>query len=62
MICDDIYDGATWTEKDIDDLEAAMESGSSVEEAAQFLCRAGSVVDVARKCDELGLKPKERSQ
>ena len=48
--------------KDIDDLEAAMESGSSVEEAAQFLCRAGSVVDVARKCDELGLKPKERSQ
>jgi hypothetical protein len=40
----DIYDGADWTEMDIDDLKAAIESGRSIEEAAQFLCRAGSVI------------------
>jgi hypothetical protein len=51
----DIYDGADWTEMDIDDLKAALESGSSIEEAASFLCRADSVEDVARKAEELGL-------
>ena len=54
-------DGADWTEMDIDDLKAAIESGRSMEEAAEFLCRADSVDDVARKCEELGLKPKARS-
>jgi hypothetical protein len=29
----DIYDGADWTEMDIDDLKAAIESGRSIEEA-----------------------------
>jgi hypothetical protein len=57
----DIYDGADWTERDIEDLKAAIESGRPIEEAAQFLCRAGSVADVACKCEELGLKPKVRS-
>ena len=52
----DIYDGAEWTEMDIRDLKAAIESGSSIEEAAEFLCRADSVDDVTRKCEELGLK------
>jgi hypothetical protein len=36
----DIYDGAPWTEMDIDDLKAAIEAGRSIEEAAEFLCRA----------------------
>jgi hypothetical protein len=36
----DIYDGAEWTEMDIDDLKAEIAAGSSIEEAAQFLCRA----------------------
>jgi hypothetical protein len=57
----DIYDGADWTEMDIEGLKACIELGSSIEEAADFLCRAGSVDDVARKCQELGLKPKARS-
>ena len=52
----DIYDGADWTEMDIEDLK--IEHGSSIEETAQFLCRADSVEDVARKARELGLKPK----
>jgi hypothetical protein len=57
----DIYDGAAWTEMDIEDLKAEIVSGRSIEEAAQFLCRADSVDDVARKCAELGLKPKAKS-
>jgi hypothetical protein len=55
----DIYGGADWTEMDIEDLKAAIESGRSIEEVAQFLCpRADSVADVARKSKELGLKLK----
>ena len=46
----DIYDGADLTEMDIDDLRAAIEAGRSIEEAAEFLCRADSVDDVARRC------------
>jgi hypothetical protein len=57
----DIYDGADWTEMDIEDLKASIAAGRSIEEAAEFLCRADSVDDVARKCEELGLKPKVRS-
>jgi hypothetical protein len=41
---------------DIDELKAAIESGRSIEEAAEFLRRA----DGARKCAELGLRPKVR--
>jgi hypothetical protein len=44
----DIYDGSAWTEMDTDDLESAIEHGSSIEEAALFLCRAGSVEDAGR--------------
>ena len=57
----DIYDGEPWTEMDIDDLKAAIDGGATFEEAAQFLCRADSVDDVASKCEELGLKPKAKS-
>ena len=58
----DIYDGADWTEMDVDDLRAAIETGSSIKRAAEFLCRSGSVTDVARKCEELRLKPKVRKR
>jgi hypothetical protein len=57
----DIYDGAHWIEMDVDDLKAAIEAGRSIEEAAEFLCRANSVDDVARKCEERGLKPNAKS-
>jgi hypothetical protein len=50
--------GEEWTEMDIEDLKAAIEHARSIEEVAEFLCRADSVDDVARKCAELGLKPK----
>jgi hypothetical protein len=57
----DIYDGAKWTEMDIEDLKAAIEGGATIQQAAEFLCRADSVDDVARKCEELGLTPKLKS-
>jgi hypothetical protein len=51
----DTYDGCPWTETDIDDLRSSAESGSTFKEAATFLCRSGSVEDVAKKAAELGL-------
>jgi hypothetical protein len=41
--------------------KAAIEGGASIEDAAEFLCRSGSIDDVARKARELGLKPKPKS-
>jgi hypothetical protein len=50
----DIYDRAPWTEMDIDDLKAEIEAGRSIEEAAEFLCRADSVDDVVCKWQSSG--------
>jgi hypothetical protein len=52
----DIYDGTPWSADDITDLRAAVEHGSTLEEVAGHLCRSGTVDDVARKANELGLK------
>jgi hypothetical protein len=56
----DIYDGAEWTPGDIEDRKADIENSCSIEEAAEFLCRADNLNDVARKAAELGLKPQKR--
>jgi len=40
---------------DLEDLTAALRSGSTIEDAAQQLCRSGTVDDVRRKAEELGL-------
>jgi hypothetical protein len=56
----DIYDDQPWTEMDVEDLAAALRYGSTIEEAAQHLCRSGTVEDVRRKAEELGLKYKSR--
>ena len=52
----DIYDSEPWTEMDIEYLTAALKHGSTIEDAAQHLCRSGTVEDVRRKAEELGLK------
>jgi hypothetical protein len=44
----------------IADLHAAVESGSTPEEAAGHLCRSGTVDDVKLKAAELGLKWRAR--
>jgi hypothetical protein len=56
----DAHDGDLWTDMDIRDLMAALRRGSSIEEAAQHLWRTGTVEEVRRKAEELGLKYESR--
>jgi hypothetical protein len=58
----DIYDGDPWTGMDIRDLAAALASGSTIEDAAQHLCRSGTIDAVRRKAEELGLSYKIRGR
>jgi len=51
----DIYDGAPWTEQAIADLRQVLAHDHTIEEAAAYLCRSGTVGDVRRKAKELGL-------
>jgi hypothetical protein len=51
----DIYDDTPSTEMDVEDLVAALRSGRTIEDAAQHLCRSGTVNDVRRKAEDLGL-------
>jgi hypothetical protein len=44
----DAHDGDPWTEMDIRD-RAALTHGSTIEEAAQHLCRSGTIDDVAAR-------------
>ena len=57
----DTYDRAPWTEMDIRYLMAALRSGNTIEDAAQLLCRSGTIHDVRRKAEQLGLKYKSRA-
>ena len=56
----DVNDGAPWSKTDIEDLKGAVAYGRTLEEAATFLCRSGSLGDVATKAQELGLKWKAK--
>jgi hypothetical protein len=57
----DIYDGAEWTDMDLEDIEGELKCGRSIAEAAQFLCRADSVDEVRRKAQELKLKVRAKA-
>jgi hypothetical protein len=52
----DIYDNAPWSETDIEDLKNHVAHGVSLEETAAFLCRGGTLFEVAAKAKELGLR------
>jgi hypothetical protein len=56
----DIYDGAPWTEEDIEEIKNAIAYGSTIDDIAELICRSGSIDDVERKAKELGLKPQRR--
>jgi hypothetical protein len=45
-----------WTEMDVRDLMSELRRGFSIEEAARHLRRLGTVDEVRRKAEELGLK------
>jgi hypothetical protein len=51
----DLNDGRPWSEMDLFDLRNSLAHGDSIEEVAGFLCRAGTVEEVKRKAEELGL-------
>jgi hypothetical protein len=53
-------DGKPWTEMDVRALMSALRVGETIEEAADHLCRSGSINDVRRKAEELGLKYKSQ--
>ena len=57
----DANDGEPWTEMDIGNLTATLKAGSAIEEAAEHLCRSGTLDDVRRKAEELGLTYKSRN-
>jgi hypothetical protein len=52
----DLNDFKDWSVMDIADLKNHAEFGASLKKTASFLCRAGSLVDVAQKAEEFGLK------
>jgi hypothetical protein len=58
----DANDGKHWSEKDLRNLMASLRCGDTIEEAAQHLCRSGTIDEVRRKADELGLKYKSRGR
>ena len=51
----DQNDGKEWSAVDIEDLALALKDGGSVEGAAYFLCRVGTLEEVRQKAQELGL-------
>jgi len=52
----DLNDGEAWSAMDIADLKNHIAHGASLEETARFLCRTGTLFDVAEKAKALGLK------
>jgi hypothetical protein len=51
----DTNDGKKWSTLDKRDLADVLKGGGDIEEAATFLCRAGTVGEVAHTAAELGL-------
>jgi hypothetical protein len=51
----DVNHGKPWSEMDLFDLRNSLAYGRSIEEVAGFLCRSGTVEEVRRKAEELGL-------
>jgi hypothetical protein len=50
-----VNDGKPWSEMDLFDLRNSLAHVESIEEVAGFLCRSGTVEEVKRKAEELGL-------
>ena len=49
----DMNDGKDWTPDDLAELKDALENGESIEEAAAYLRRSGSLDDVSRKAEAI---------
>ena len=51
----DANDGKEWSAMDLEDLALALKDGGTVEGAAYFLRRAGTIEEVRHKAEELAL-------
>jgi len=51
----DRNDGKEWSVVDLEDLALALKDGGTVEGAAYFLYRGGTIEEVRQKAKELGL-------
>jgi hypothetical protein len=40
-VSSDVYDGAPWTEEDIEEIKNAIAHGSTIEDIAELICRSG---------------------
>jgi hypothetical protein len=58
----DANDGKHWSEMDVRSLMASLRCGDTIEETAERLCRSGTVDEVRRKAEELGLRYKSRGR
>ena len=56
----DTNDGKEWSAMDMADLELLLKDGGSIEGAAYFLCRAGTLEEVREKAARLRLVAKSR--
>lgn len=56
----DILDGEPWSEMDLAHLRTSLGSGDTIEGVARFLFRSGTIEEVCRKAEELGLSYKSR--
>jgi hypothetical protein len=57
----DACDGEPWTEIEVRHLRVCLNSGDTIEQAAAFLYRSGTVEDVRRKAEERGLSYKTQT-
>jgi len=51
----DTNDSKEWSTTDLEDLTLSLKDGGSIEGAAYFLCRGGTIEEVRLKAKELGL-------
>ena len=51
----DTNDGKPWSEMDIADLKNHIAARATLKETAAFLCRSGTIEDVAAKAREIGV-------
>jgi hypothetical protein len=58
----DIYDKEPWSDMAIEDLKQYVAAGATLKETADFLCRSGDPLAVAKKAKEVRLKWQQGGQ
>jgi len=56
----DVKDGQPWSKMDIVELQHVLAWGQSIDQAARYLGRSGTIGEVKRKAKEQGLIVRDR--